>query len=138
MGIIIILVVGILCLIGGVVQALLSWCVVGLVTAVPGSALTLILLLSWLLAGLPILCISPSRYSMVATCLALIACMFGAGLGPSYLFILSGFLALVVWAVVFIVGGLATLITTIISPCLPKIWLQWPYRLLLGGLRLAI
>ena len=135
MGIIIILVVGILCLIGGVVQCILSGVTIGLITAWPGFIITLILLLSWCIAGLPFLCISPSGYITIATCLIMIACMFGAGLVPSYGVLFSAIVALVVRVVVFIVGGLATLVASIATPCLPKIWLQWPYRLLL---RLAI
>ena len=112
---------------------MLSGFVVGLLTAWPGFIITLILLLSWLIAGLPILCISPSRYSMVATCLALIACMFGAGLGPWYLALATGIIALVVWVIIFAIGELVALITA-----LPRVWWAWPHRLLLGGLRLVM
>jgi len=111
---------------------------IGLLAAWLGFIPTVILLLSWCIAGLPLLCISPSTYTTVATCLALIACMFGAGLFPGQFALLLLIIALIVGIIVFIIGQLATLVTTIISPCLPKIWLQWPYRLLLGGLRLAI
>ena len=138
MGNIIILVVAIPCLIGAIVQAILSFLFIGLLTAWPGSIIMLIPTLSWYIAGLPLLCISPSGYITVAACLTMTLCMFGAGLGIAHFTLPFSLAALIILVVTFIISELATLITTIASLCSPKIWLQWPYRLLLGGLRLAI
>ena len=138
MGVIILLVVAILCLIGGIVQIIASFFGVGLVIAWPGFITMFALMYAWYMVGLPLLCISPSAYTTIAGCLIMIMWVFGAGLLPFPLVFISGVIALIVEGVIFIIGGLATLVTTIISPCLPKIWLQWPFRFLFGGLRLVM